>query len=29
VPGNHMYLIDSPAELVRLMAAELAPKAMR
>jgi surfactin synthase thioesterase subunit len=29
VPGNHMYLVDSPAELVRLMAAELAPKAMR
>ena len=24
VPGNHMYLIDSPVELVRLMAAELA-----
>jgi surfactin synthase thioesterase subunit len=29
VPGNHMYLIDSPAELVRLLSAELAPKAMR
>lgn len=24
VPGNHMYLVDSPAELVRLMDAELA-----
>jgi surfactin synthase thioesterase subunit len=24
VPGNHMYLIDSPAELVRLMDSELA-----
>ena len=24
VPGNHMYLIDSPAELVRLLDAELA-----
>lgn len=29
VPGNHMYLVDSPAELVRLMDAELAPKALR
>lgn len=24
VPGNHMYLVDSPADLVRLMADELA-----
>jgi surfactin synthase thioesterase subunit len=24
VPGSHMYLVDSPAELVRLMDAELA-----
>jgi len=24
VPGNHMYLVDSPAELVRLMDSELA-----
>jgi surfactin synthase thioesterase subunit len=24
VPGNHMYFVDSPAELVRLMDAELA-----
>lgn len=24
LPGNHMYLVDSPADLVRLMAAELA-----
>jgi surfactin synthase thioesterase subunit len=29
VPGNHMYLVDSPGELVRLLAAELAPQAMR
>ena len=29
VPGNHMYLVDSPAELVRLMDSELAPKVTR
>ncbi|HEX8095184.1 thioesterase II family protein [Jatrophihabitans sp.] len=29
VPGNHMYLVDSPAELVRLMDSELAPAVSR
>jgi len=29
VPGNHMYLVDSPAELVRLLDSELSQKGER